>query len=238
LTAHGRPPGSPAWRVERQRGPAADLLGPTAGLGGDDEPASRRVRILEVDRPAIVLGSSQPNTDVDADAAADAGVDVVRRRSGGAAVYLAPGELVWVDVIIPATDPLWDADVGRATWWIGEAWAAAIDGATAGPAEVWRTAMRRSAWSGRVCFAGIGPGEVCVDGRKVVGVSQRRVRGGALFQTAALLRWEPGAVLDLLRYAAGERARGRGELAPMAAGVGPERAEALVDGLLSALPSP
>jgi lipoate-protein ligase A len=214
------------------------VLGLPTGFGRDHEPPSRLVRILEVDKPAIVLGSSQPDTDVDAAAAAAAGVDVVRRRSGGAAVYLAPGELVWVDVIIPASDPLWDADVGRATWWIGEAWAAAIDSAGAGPAEVWRAAMRRSAWSGRVCFAGIGPGEVRVDGRKVVGVSQRRVGGGVLFQTAALLWWDPGAVLDLLGYAAGERERGRGELAPMAAGLGPERAQALVDGLLTAMPLP
>ena len=229
-------PGGPAWRVERQHGPAHDLLGPTATFGQDEDPLTRRVRILEVDRPALVLGGGQPAGDVDSEATAAAGVDVVRRRSGGTAVYVSPGTVVWVDVIIPAGDPRWDADVGRAMWWIGEAWAAALDRAGAGPAQVWREAMRPSAWSRRVCFAGLGPGEVCVDGRKVVGVAQRRVRRGALFQTAALLRWDPGAVLGLLRYGEADRARGRAELEPMAAGVGPERAEALVAGLLDTLP--
>jgi lipoate-protein ligase A len=228
-------PGRPAWRVERQRGPARDLLGPTATFGQDEDPLTRRVRILEVDRPALVLGSGQPDGDVDIEATTAAGVDVVRRRSGGAAVYVAPGALVWVDMIIPAGDPRWDADVGRAMWWIGEAWAAALDQAGAGPAQVWRDAMRPSAWSRQVCFAGLGPGEVRVDGRKVVGVAQRRVRRGALFQTAALLRWDPGAVLGLLRYGEADRVRGRAELEPMAAGVGPERAGALVAGLLDSL---
>ena len=37
-----------------------------------------------------------------------------------------PGEVLWVDVVVPADDPLWDDDVGRATHWLGELWAAAL----------------------------------------------------------------------------------------------------------------
>lgn len=33
-----------------------------------------------------------------------------------------------------------------------------------------------------MCFAGVGAGEVLLDGRKVVGISQRRARDGARFQ--------------------------------------------------------
>ena len=38
-----------------------------------------------------------------------------------------------------------------------------------------------------------------VDGRKVVGISQRRTRAGALFQCAALTRWNPAHTLALVR---------------------------------------
>ena len=58
--------------------------------------------------------------------------------------------------------------------------------------------MRTDRWSRLVCFAGLGPGEVTVDGRKVVGISQRRTRAGARFQCAALRRWDPGALAALV----------------------------------------
>jgi lipoate-protein ligase A len=197
----------------------------------------RTARVLEVARPALVLGSSQPESDVDGRAAASAGVEIARRRSGGGAVLVDPAGLVWVDLILPAGDPLWEADISKATWWVGAAWAKAIEGAGAGPALVWRRPMQSTRWSKRVCFAGLGPGEVLVGDRKVVGISQRRTREGALFQTAALLRWNPSDLLGLLRLDADERAQGERELAPVASGVGADRREALLTHLLDALPT-
>ena len=88
-----------------------------------------------------------------------------------------------------------------------------------------------------MCFAGLAAGEVVVGtGAKVVGVSARRSRAGALFQCACLLRWEPGALLELMALRPGERERAADELAAFATGVGPERAEAVLDGLVAALP--
>ena len=188
------------------------------------------MRICEATGPALVLGSAQPDTDVDRARAAAAGVDVVRRRSGGGAVLVEPGRLVWVEVTVPAGDPLWTDDVGHAFWWLGDAWARAI-----GDAEVHRGALVRTDWSSRVCFAGLGPGEVRVGGRKVVGLAQRRSREGALFHCAALLEWDAGRLLDLLALDDAERAAARTELAGAAAGVG-IGSEALVDRLLIALP--
>ena len=50
---------------------------------------------MEASGPAVVLGSTQPEATVDAGAAAAAGLDVVRRRSGGGAVLaLTPAERV------------------------------------------------------------------------------------------------------------------------------------------------
>ena len=256
--AIGARPGGGPWQVEYRRGSAHDLhqgsaalvdAAPAAGPATAQHPvrtpqgapaapdgAVRLARVLSVDRAALVLGSGQPETDVDQEAAAAAGVEIVRRRSGGGAVRVDPGALLWVDLIVPAGDPLWQADVGRATWWVGATWASALETAVGADPEVWRDGMRRSPWSALVCFAGTGPGEVCIEGRKVVGVSQRRTRRAALFQTAALLDWDAAAVLALLRVDDASRAQGRVDLGPIAAGVGREHGDRLLAGFLAALP--
>jgi lipoate-protein ligase A len=151
---------------------------------------ARTVRVVEVTAPALVLGSTQPPVE-----ARD--IDVVRRRSGGGAVLVRPGEVAWIDVLLPAGDPLWDDDVGRAFHWLGRAWTETL--ATLGMDARWHDGpLVCTQWCRQVCFAGLGPGEVTVDGRKVVGLAQRRTRAGALFQCAALLRWDPEAIVDLV----------------------------------------
>jgi len=217
------------WEVERATGSAADFHARDLPL-----PPRRRVQVLDVDRPALVLGSTQPAAHVDAAAAAAAGVEVVRRRSGGGAVLLEPGGAVWVDVVVPPGDPRWHDDVGRAAHWLGDAWVAAL--ADLGvDAEAHHGGLVRTAWSDRVCFAGLGPGEVRVAGRKVVGISQRRTRAGARFQCAALLAWEPGAIVGLLALAPEQRAAAVADLGD-AAGALAVAAPALVAALLRALP--
>jgi lipoate-protein ligase A len=194
----------------------------------------RAITVFEVSRPTLVLGSSQKDDAVDWDRARRRGAEVVHRRSGGSAVLVEPGAAVWVDVTIPAGDRLWDHDVGRAFHWLGAAWAEVL--VNGGLAAAWYDGpMRRSAWSDRVCFAGLGPGEVTVDGRKVVGLSQRRTREAVLFQCCAAVRWEPERLLDLLALDDADRDRGAVELAGVAAGAGP--AVDLVDGLRAALDS-
>ena len=91
-----------AWSIERREGHAADLH-----LLPDPDRPQRVARVFEVDRPAIVLGSAQRNDVVDEARAEQAGIDVVRRRSGGGAVLLRPAEQIWIDFLIPAGDRLW-----------------------------------------------------------------------------------------------------------------------------------
>jgi lipoate-protein ligase A len=177
------------WQVERITGSAGVLHALEL-----PSPLTPTVWVFSVDRPALVLGSTQPDDLVDRAAATAAGVEVARRRSGGGAVWLEPGGTSWVDVLLPRGDPRWDDDVGRAAYWLGEAWADAIGA----PAEVHRGGMVCSAESGRACFAGLGPGEVTVGGRKAVGISQRRTRAGARFQCVAYERFDPGPLSDLL----------------------------------------
>jgi lipoate-protein ligase A len=153
------------------------------------------VRGLEVwrcepDSPAIVLGSRQGEDILDLAQCRLAGLDVARRRSGGGAVLIVPDHIVWVDVIVPSG---WLPDDVRASMIVvGECWrqalldqAAAEHGATGIDPDllaVHRGGMVTSSWSGLVCFAGVGPGEVLQRGEKLVGLSQRRTRDGVRVQ--------------------------------------------------------
>ncbi len=183
----------------------------------------RTVTLCRVSRPALVLGSTQPDGDVDRARAASSGLEVVRRRSGGGAVLVEPGALAWVEVYVSSDDPLWVPDVGRAFWWLGQAWADALTALGVAGADVHRGPPVTTAWSAKVCFAGTGAGEVTARGRKVVGMAQRRTRAGALFQCAALLAWDPGRLLEVLDLSEVERAEGAVTLGAAAAGVGPAR---------------
>lgn len=214
-----------AWRVEVLRDGIGEQL--AARPVGE-----RRVVVYEVTRPVLVLGSSQRDEAVDWARVKQRGAEVVRRRSGGSAVLVEPGAAVWVDVTIPPGDPRWVNDVGRAFHWLGGAWVEVL--AAAGVECEWYDGpMRKTPWSDWVCFAGLGPGEVTVESRKVVGMSQRRTREGVLFQCCAAVRWEPGRLLDLLALSDEERARGAAELADVATGIGAgiDVAGGLVDAL-------
>jgi lipoate-protein ligase A len=129
---------------------------------------------------AIVLGSRQPNSIVDAAACDRSGLAVVRRRSGGAAVILRRANVHWVDVVLPpghAPD-----DVRGSMVWIGERWRRSIQPETDLELAVHVGGMECTAWSDLVCFSGVGPGEVLVGGDKLVGLSQRRTRRGIRVQ--------------------------------------------------------
>ena len=180
-----------------------------------------------------MLGSTQGDAVL---APGAGGLEVARRRSGGGAVLVEPDRVVWADVVVPAGDALWEPDVGRATWWLGEAWAAALDRLGVPTAVVHRGGLVRSAWSPWVCFAGLGPGEVTVGGCKVVGVSQRRTRDGALFQCAVPLTWEPATLLGALALSSSERARATEDLAGAVLALGGHLPGAIEAAFLASLP--
>lgn len=218
------------WSVDRCRGEAAtfhDRPWP--------DPLVRAVWWFEADGPTVVLGSTQRHELIDSDRARAGGVRVVTRRSGGGAVWLAPGEVTWVDVLVPVVDPLWVNDVGRASHWLGQAWSSTLADLGIGGTVVHRSGMVRTEWSDLVCFAGLGPGEVTLRGAKVVGISQRRTRAGARFQCALVHRWDPVPLLDVLALSDPERQRARRELTDVAAGVTVDPAD-VVAALVANLP--
>lgn len=212
------------WGVTESHGDAAAFHAAVPGPG-------RSATLHTVDRPTLVLGSAQRRDDVDPAVAAALGVDVVQRRSGGGAVLLVPGEFVWLDLVVPAGDPLWSDDVAQAMVWVGECWRRALGGLGVEGA-VHHGALVASAWSRQVCWAGVGAGELMAGSSKLVGVAQRRTREWARFQSMCHLRWRPELVAALVSP---PRPTAR-DLATLAATVTADE-QALRAALVAALPA-
>ena len=167
-----------------------------AALGDDPVPTVRWYRSRT---PAVVLGRGQAPLPAGA-----VGLPVVSRGSGGGAVLLDDG-LLSLDVLLPAGHPLLHGDLGRVFDIVGAAWAAAladlgVTGLTVhfGPGTARRRGSDRERLLAAICYATVGRGEVLADGRKLVGLAQRRRRAGALVQCGLLRRWAPGRLLEAL----------------------------------------
>jgi lipoate-protein ligase A len=166
-----------------------------------DDPAPT-LRWYLPDRTAIVLGRGQA---AGLAAASTPDVTVLARFSGGGAVLL-DRDLLSLDVLLPAGHALLEGDLGAVFIRVGAAWARALAGDLDVPGltvhEGAGTARRRGDERQRllaaVCYATVGRGEVLANGRKLVGLAQRRRRAGALVQCGLLRRWRPGPLLTAL----------------------------------------
>lgn len=184
-----------------RRGSAAELVARARG----ELPPGRLVLIEEVTDRAVVLGSTQPKEAVDEEVAARLGAAVVRRPSGGGAVFVAPAAQLWADFFLPAGDPLLLADLSRSFEWLGQLWARALSSLGVSEAVVAPPSKGHRPLERTLCFAGIGAGEVLVGGRKVVGISQRRSREGAWFFSMALFEETSRELVSCLRLDSGEK---------------------------------
>ena len=133
--------------------------------------------VVRTQQPVIVLGSMQ-DSDVLKE---DLEFEVRRRRGGGGMVLLQPDDL-WVDWWIPSEDARWHNDVHQSSYQAGRWWQEAL--ASSGV----QTHLHEGGVEGNeevrvLCFAGKGPGEIFYDDRKLVGVTQWRVREGVFLST-------------------------------------------------------
>jgi lipoate-protein ligase A len=184
------------------------------------EEPRRVVTLREVAQPTLVLGSTQPTELVAGWELRRRGVEMARRRGGGGAVFLRPGEYLWIDAWIPRGDPLWMPDVGLAAEWVGAWWMSALAGFGLEALAIHTGRSVPGEFGELVCFAGHGPGEVLHLGRKVVGLSQWRSREGALFSSCAYHRWDPASLLDLIAVDDLQRTAMVVDLASVAVGLG------------------
>jgi lipoate---protein ligase len=175
----------------------------------------------QVEHSTLVLGSTQRSDVVNAVRATERGVAVVRRRGGGGAVLLRPGDHLWIEAWIPRGDPLWEADVAVAAEWVGAWWRDALDpdGDGARGLAVHHGRAVPGPHGDLVCFSGRGPGEVFLADRKVMGISQWRSREGSLFHTCAYAHWDPRPLIDLLDVGSTRRETLLGDLPQAATGI-------------------
>ncbi|MEO9175875.1 MAG: hypothetical protein ABI317_10230 [Gaiellales bacterium] len=185
-----------------ERSPAAELIPRPLSLL-DDTIADGLARGLwsRPTTPALVLGSGQhppggwapPN-----------GLPVVRRGTGGGAV-LCDADYLMLDIALPGSDPRVLSDVSESYRWLADVLVVAL--ATIGVADLvpvepaaLRALDEAARAAGRIaCFAGLGPYELLdVEGRKLLGLAQRRRKGGVLFQAAAYLGGDRTSLADLL----------------------------------------
>lgn len=162
----------------------------------------------------LVIGSAQTEASVDRSACEADGVPVIRRGSGGGAVLCDPG-LLEVDVALPPGHALLGADVTESYRFLGQAWvdglaALGLEGRLVTVAEARALPDERRAAARVACYAGLSPYEVVdPDGRKLVGLCQRRRRGAALFQCSLACGLEPAAVTRYVRVDAAQLAAAR-----------------------------
>lgn len=139
------------------------------------------LRLYRFDPPCLSFGRNEPVTGYDRAAIVRLGVDVVRRPTGGRAVWHEHEVTYAVAAPIAAFGGL------RLGYWAIQGWLAAAlrtlgAEATLAPERPRPAALARSG----ACFAAPVGGEVLVHGRKLVGSAQAR-RGRALLQQGSVL---------------------------------------------------
>ena len=167
------------------------------------------LRLWRYRAPAVVLGRSQralgrrapalaPASDPKPALVGDrADLPLIERRAGGGAVLVGPW-MLGMSLVVPV-DHRWVAGRGIGTSYVdlGEAFTGALRSlgvVNAKPATE-DEARRAPAGLEWACFAGVTAQEILVDGRKLVGLAQRRHRHGVLFVAGVLVDPVPWSLL-------------------------------------------
>jgi lipoate-protein ligase A len=152
--------------------------------------------------PCLSLGRNQPLADADLAACRAAGVDVVRRPTGGRAI-LHTDELTY-SVALLQSDP-------RATGDVVESYRRLSEGLLAGLHRLEVDAVpamgqrKPAADLTAVCFETPSDYEITAGGRKLVGSAQWRGRGGVLQHGSLPLCGDLARIVDYLALSAAER---------------------------------
>lgn len=152
--------------------------------------------------PCLSLGRNQPLADVDLAACRAAGVDVVRRPTGGRAI-LHTDELTY-SVALLQSDPRATGDVVDCYRRLSEGLLAGLHRLGVGAVQATRH-KKPAADPAAVCFETPSDYEITVGGRKLVGSAQWRARGGVLQHGTLPLHGDLTRILSYLSFSEEER---------------------------------
>jgi lipoate-protein ligase A len=150
-------------------------------------------RIWIYQQPAIVLGCAQRSLRPAIENKAAGTIDIVDRDSGGGAVLTGPW-LVGVSVVLPNCHPLLGQTLGDSYRGLSQLHVSALEnfGVSARawlPSKLSTLPVPDAPVLDWACFAGLSPWEVIsADGRKLVGLAQKRNRHGVLLVGGTLVR--------------------------------------------------
>lgn len=189
-----------------RHGPGAEQLAVTeailAGVASGSSPPT--LRLYSWSEPVVILGVSQPAADLDLDACRSLGYRVMRRLSGGTAVY-HDAEVVSLDLIVPPGSWFAPSDITQTYARVSQVIGSAVARLGADVRAVDVADARRSVTPPELqpaCFGGLAPYELVAGSRKVVGLSQIRRRGVVVVQAALYTRFSYNALASVLRVAA------------------------------------
>lgn len=197
------------WRLIRGAGAPAENMAVDLAMawGVGEGLAPPTLRLYWWEPPAVSLGYAQrPEAALDLSACAAAGLAVVRRPTGGRAVFHAgdltyalalPRQGVWVGRSVAATFLQVHVAIAAGLGRLGVA------------AEVAGLRPPRRGAGGPLCFAAVSAHEITVGGRKLVGSAQRRFRDAILQHGSIPLTVDRAEQAALLR---GDRRETAGDL--------------------------
>lgn len=226
--------------VEHGPAPGARNMAVDEALMGAGRVGEVVLRTYRWSPPCLSFGRNQQSRGrYDAEAAAERGIDLVRRPTGGRAVY-HHRELTYA---VAAPAGLWGG-LRPSYRKINRALARGLRGLGVRVDVSDRKGRTPGPSASRACFRDPLPGELVAAGRKLVGSAQWR-SDGALLQHGSVLLHDDQAVADRLRReeaaaAAGARSPGRGGSSTPADGPGEPAGSGAVSlaGLLDAPPEP
>lgn len=170
---------------------ATHLLGAQAEQAWIDEQLqagvdSPRLALVEYLQPAFICGRRGGYEAAVSQRAAQLGYSLLRRRSGGGAVFAGPW-MFGAELLLPHWHWLAQLSLVESFHWFGRCWQQALleqgcPSRLAAPRGIaTQNAAVQAAGLDWVCFAGLGHGELLdTQGRKVLGLAQYHGRGAVL----------------------------------------------------------
>lgn len=193
------PPSSGAWNM------SVDEALLEGAFTGTSQPTLR----LYAWQPACLsLGYAQPYSEVDPEALATKGWDIVRRPTGGRAI-LHVDELTYA-VIAPETDPRVAGGVLESYLRLSEALLEALQLLGLSPEANEKMPEKSKGKFNPVCFEVPSNYEITVNGKKLIGSAQARRKGGILQHGVLPLFGDLTRILTALKFV-DEPARKRAE---------------------------